>query len=131
MRLKVLIPTLIGSSLVIAILFWHRPVQRLADSETARDLVQSTNLPATNMPIATQAVFIPPQTAILQTNVELPAANKTKALDLTKQFIERRNVPVDFYGEFIDQDSNAISGVNVKVSILHLTMPNPLVPELG
>lgn len=81
--------------------------------------------------IATQGVFIPLQTAIPQTNAELPAANKIKALDLTKQFIESRNVPVNFYGQFVDQDGNPLSGVNIKIVIVHLSMPDPLVPVLG
>jgi len=31
----------------------------------------------------------------------------------------------------IDQDSNALSGAKIKIGILHLTLPNPLVPEFG
>jgi len=83
------------------------------------------------MPVVVQAVSVPLQTAISETNVELPAANKAKVLDITKQFIESRNVPVDFYGQFLDQDGNPLSGVNIKVVIVHLSMPDPLVPVLG
>ena len=50
---------------------------------------------------------------------------------MTKEFVEGKNAPVDFYGQVIDQDSNALSGVDIKVSIRHWTVPDPLVPEIG
>lgn len=131
MRLKNLIPAIIVLLAVIVILFWHRPVQRQAVSEMIQNSVQATNPLAANMPTATQAVSVPLQAVVPLPNGELPAANKIKSLDLTKQFVESRNVPIDFYGRVIDQDSNSLSGAKIKIGILHLTMPNPLVPELG
>jgi hypothetical protein len=35
-----------------------------------------------------------------------------------QQFVEKYNVPVEFFGKVIDQDSNALAGVNVKLSVI-------------
>jgi hypothetical protein len=117
--------------LAIAVLFWHRPAKRPAIPETPQGTVQATNPPAANMSVTTQSVFIPLQTAIPQTNAELPAVNKAKALDLTKQFIEKRNAPIEFYGRVIDQDSNALSGVHIQSSIEQLIVADPVQFEMG
>ena len=37
-------------------------------------------------------------------------------------FIESLNVPVNFYGLVIDQDSNALAGVQIKVTVLEATV---------
>ncbi|HEY5298311.1 MAG TPA: hypothetical protein VIK59_10330 [Verrucomicrobiae bacterium] len=45
--------------------------------------------------------------------------------------IESQNVPIDFYGKFVDQDSNALADVKIRISIRHWTMPDIAVPLAG
>ncbi|HZL79492.1 MAG TPA: hypothetical protein VFC17_11625, partial [Candidatus Limnocylindrales bacterium] len=44
---------------------------------------------------------------------------------LFRQMIEEKNSPIEFFGRFIDQDSNALSGVNVKLVIRQWYVPVP------
>jgi hypothetical protein len=61
-----------------------------------------------------------------------PAAiNGVGTAEVVERFVEAKNVPVEFYGLVIDQDSNSLTGVNVKGSIQQLTTPNPEGMELG
>jgi hypothetical protein len=60
-----------------------------------------------------------------------PAADETRRQEIANQFVERRNVFINIYGQFVDQNNNVIPGVSIKISIRHLTTPNPLVPEVG
>ena len=52
-------------------------------------------------------------------------------LAVTRKFVENKNQPIDFYGQVIDQDSNALSGVNIKSAIRHWTVADPAVFEMG
>ena len=51
--------------------------------------------------------------------------------EVVTKFVEGKNGPVEFYGLVIDQNSNALAGVDVKVSVQQLTAPNPASMELG
>lgn len=50
---------------------------------------------------------------------------------MTAEFVEQKNVPIEFYGIVLDQDSNALSGVNVKVTVQQVIMPVPTLPFIG
>lgn len=63
----------------------------------------------------------------------LQAHGDALVLEEFRQSLEEANVPLDFYGQVIDQDSNALSGVVVKVVVMHLalTIPGTPPPDLG
>jgi len=46
--------------------------------------------------------------------------------EVIEKFVASRNKPIDFYGQVIDQDSNALSGVVVKSVVQQITMPDSL-----
>ena len=131
MKSILFIYSLVFVLIILTIVFWLKPTKHSTIPETTQKPGQATNTLAMNMPVVVQAASVSLQAAVPLTNGELPAANKAKALDLTKQFIEKRNVPIEFYGRVIDQDSNLLSGAKIQIAILHLTMPNPLVSDLG
>jgi len=87
--------------------------------------------PVTTINVPVQIGSNPTPVLAPQSNTLSTIANGEKTLQITKQFVERRNVPIEFYGKAIDQDSNPLPNVIIAVSVEQLTIPNPLVPEVG
>jgi len=63
--------------------------------------------------------------------VPSPATNRPSPQNVVARFIENKNVPIEFYGRVIDQTSNALAGVSVKIMVVQLTMPNPTALDIG
>jgi hypothetical protein len=95
----------------------------------------TNNVPATPPTAASAASQSISKTATA--NITKPATPKPSAVtsmgtaEVTKKFVEGKNVPVEFYGLVIDQNSNALAGVDVKVTVQQLTTLNPAAAELG
>lgn len=86
-----------------------------------------TTIPKTNYNVASQAnpanlPSVPPKAAV---------ATKVSPGEVTRQFVESKNKPIDFYGLVMDQNSNVVPDVHVKVAVQQLTAPNPATLELG
>lgn len=134
MKSRFIIYALVLVLVILAVVFGRRPVKHPAIPEPISMAQPTNNVPATpraTANVARQRLSNSLSAAMSRVNPEPFATNNTKALNMHAQFVRERNVPIQFYGQFIDQDSNAISGVDIKVMIVHLTMPNPLVPVLG
>lgn len=58
-------------------------------------------------------------------------ASRQNPQEVTERFVEGKNVPIEFYGQVIDQDSNALAGVQIEAQVVQLTMPDPAVVEIG
>lgn len=70
--------------------------------------------------------------AVSQTNSQPFVSDDVRRQIILEQFLVKNNKPIDFYGRFIDQESNPIVGVSIKVSINHLIMPSvPSATEVG
>ena len=60
-----------------------------------------------------------------------PPTNGAQSPAWLDAFIDSHNVPVDFYGLVVDQDSNALPGVALKVAVEQWTLPSPASLEGG
>ncbi len=98
-------------------------------------MVQPTNnvpaTPATAASAASQSIPGTPPAITTPASPKPSAANSIGIAEVTAKFVEGKNVPVEFYGLVIDQNSNALAGVDVKVTVQQLTAPNPAAMELG
>lgn len=134
MRLRFVIFLLTVVAVILAIIFWLRPVRPPANPEPT-SMVQATNnvpaTPATAASAASQSVPGTPPAITTPATPKPSAANSIGIAEVTAKFVEGKNVPVEFYGLVIDQDSNALAGVDVKVTVQQLTAPNPAAMELG
>ena len=119
---------------ILAVLFWRRPVHSPFNVEQPQAQVPTANTPAANTNIASQSALVG-----LQSNASssmnalfVTDSDASRRSNVLQQFVEKHNVSVEFFGKIIDQDSNALAGVNVKVSVNHFIMPPaPFVPEVG
>ena len=130
MRPRFVIFLFVLVAMVFSVAFWLRPKQppiKTRPASTAQTQANALATQSTTANIVSQ-ISNPSQTTVTQINSEPFITNNTKALTIASQFVAERNQPVEFYGRVIDQDSNSLSGAKVKISILHLHMPNPLVP---
>jgi hypothetical protein len=111
-------------------MFWRWPLQHQATPEPEpTTTVQATdNVPATPRPgtnVASQDIPNQPPAVPSTVNPEPEVTDSPKLREVLKQFVDGKNVPVKFYGLVIDQDSNALSGVHIKVTVLQDTLPVP------
>jgi hypothetical protein len=101
----------------LVVVYWLRPVKQTAKSESAPEPIQQT----TNTPAASAAIAnVPgqaPHPAQPSINPSLIASSDAQKLNAVQQYNERRNAPIEFYGQVIDQDSNFMAGVRIKLSI--------------
>ena len=137
MRPRFVIFLLVAVAVILVIVFWLGPVRPAANQEPT-SMVQPTNnvpaTPATTVTAASAAGQSVPGTppAILTPATPKPsAATSMGTAEVVEKFVEGKNGPVEFYGLVIDQNSNALAGVDVKVSVQQLTSPNPAMMELG
>jgi hypothetical protein len=119
MRPRFVIPVLTLALAILALLFWLRPakpriVSTSGSAQSAQSPVPQTNREPTNPP----AVIA--RSSASQGNTVSPATASDEETKI-RQAAER-NVPVQFYGMVLDQDSNALSGVRVKLGARHNTL---------
>jgi hypothetical protein len=107
--------------LMLALLFWQRPAQPPAKTEQSPMTVQSTLPPVNSAGPAPMAPVVaqPRVQASVATNLE------AKREAIIGQDISSKNMPIDFYGLVIDQDSNPLPGVKIKSSLRHWKMAPP------
>jgi hypothetical protein len=115
--------------LMVALLFWRRP-PRLPSSIQQPQATIQFNTNTTSVNVANQSTPAAERTSA-PTKANQPTANKMSLQQAIEKEIEIKNVPIDFYGEAIDQNGNALSGVNIKAAIRHWTLMSPAVVEFG
>src|SRR5580658_8524785 len=116
MRPRFLIFILIVVLLMVALLLWRRPVPPSANTEKLSAAVQS-NSPAA--PLIGQPTLQAKPPSDVVTNSE------ARRQAILGQIIAQKNIPVDFYGLVIDQDSNPIPDVKIKSSVRHWKASDP------
>jgi len=114
---------------LLAIVFWLRPVKPTATPEPPQAAVQPGNVPATVTSVASE----PPPVAAAPASPQPPVQEAVSATNQPtvepreiklRQMIEAANVPVDFYGQVVDQDTNPVPGVKINVAIQQLYSPS-------
>lgn len=131
MRLQFTIFLLIIVAAILALVFWHKPIQRAAIPPAPQTAVQSTNPSVENASVASQNVSNISSSTTPAANQKSSVAVDPRSPEGVKQYIESQNAPIVFYGKVIDQDSNALAGAKVKIGIRHWTMPDPAVLLAG
>jgi hypothetical protein len=112
---------------VIGLLFWLWPKHGTIISQQSPETVQTNNQSPGGAVggaiISRQAV---PNTSLVSTsstNSPPFVTNQPNVTEALERFVESRNKPIDFYGQFIDQNSNPIAGVDVTINVEQVTMP--------
>lgn len=124
MRPRFLIFVSIAVLAILAVVLWLRPVQRPVNLEPA-PMVQATDsvsvtpaTPPTTASIASPNVPGNPSLAALPpANPSPTTGDAGRKVRVIQEYNEQHNAPIEFYGQVIDQDSNALSGVKINVSI--------------
>jgi len=113
--------------LIVALLFWHYQKQQPATTEPTQNAVQLTNAPAGIASVTSQSVPRFVQQPVSSTTSQKPATknDRDKLPELFQKFNEQHNLPIEFYGQVIDQDSNSVSGVKIDVAISQTYMESP------
>jgi hypothetical protein len=124
-------------ALAIAALFLGlRVVQRQANPKPgpAPEPQSTGDASATSPPVASAAGQIQAKRSrVVPSSPTSPAEDERRRLEEYRRDLEQNNVPLDFYGLVIDQDSNALSGVIVQVNVRHMAVGIPGLPppDLG
>lgn len=126
MRPRFAISLLILLAAALAIVFWLRPKRSATASTPMSETVQATNqLPSSNANVASQNASHAPMPPNPPLNQQTIVTHKVETPEQARQEIESANVPIEFYGKVIDQDSNALAGAKIDIGIRHWTMPDP------
>jgi hypothetical protein len=109
---------------LLAIVFWllfDRPVAK--QKQTQAEIQSNQSSTATLVTKKTQTQLDSPIDIVLPTNKAdtitisnpqpQPSALTTNREDLVKSALEQKNVPINFYGKIIDQESNGLPGVHI------------------
>jgi hypothetical protein len=102
--------------LVIALLLWHRPSRRqIEPTQTTSFNVQSSNSTVSgNTSVVTQSISPKPYAT---NEMGSNQAVHLKLEEFVQTYNKSHNIPVEFYGQFIDQNGNPIAGVKMNVTI--------------
>src|SRR5690242_19726358 len=118
MKPRFLIFTLLLTAVVLATIYWLRPVKQItAQTAATQENVQS----ASNAPLITNRAN---QDESNQPLASMPSVkpNVESREEKTERIVREANAPYEtpvmFYGRVIDQDSNSLSGVKIKASVL-------------
>jgi hypothetical protein len=127
MRPRFLIFLFSTTAVVLLILLWFRPVHSPTGVKEPQAVGQTGNVPVpstsrVNPPTpGTNAATTRPSTT-----PQSATADASGLQNLIERLVDDKNQPISFYGQVIDQDSNALSGVQVKSSVEQITIPDPL-----
>lgn len=103
--------------LVIALLFWWRATQRAVSSTPViASPIQTNHTPNSVSVSNTTALIHSNSTAFVDTN-RLIRNQIAQLEEFAQTYNKYHNIPIDFYGKIIDQDSNPVVGVKIDVTI--------------
>jgi hypothetical protein len=132
MRLKVLIPALIVLLMALMIVFWRHSSQPKHDMQSATETIAQPNSSNGESPkdqrnnsVAAQSAvpFIATSTPVA---ISSPNAIDRNSPEAIRKYMESQNVPVDFFGEVIDQDGNPLAGARVQGGVLNAVVIAPV-----
>jgi hypothetical protein len=99
------------------ILFYSRKTVPKAGPDKL--LAQTTISVTTNVNSPVQNMGTSNQMNLENVQNEKSAIQPQERVELLRRALEGKNSPIDFYGQVIDQNSNALSGAKINVSIRH------------
>jgi hypothetical protein len=102
--------------LVIALLLWHRPTHRQKEpTQTIKlNVLSSDSMVNGNTSVVTQSIRPKPN---VENDMDSNQATHSKLEEFVQTYNRSHNIPVEFYGRFIDQNSNPIVGVKINVTV--------------
>ncbi len=129
MRPRFLLVISIVTLAILAIVFWLRPVKPTATSEPPQIAVQTGNPLAVVTNVASEPPSGVSTPASSPPTVQEPiTATNQPTIDprelKLQRLIDAANVPIDFYGQVVDQDTNPVPGVKINVAIQQLYSPS-------
>jgi len=109
--------------LIVALLFWRRPIQRTVVSTPA---IQATAQPSNASPSVANIVAQNNSATFATTNAKPPIQNDRSRLpEIYEKANATHNIPVEFYGQVIDQNSNPVAGVKIDVTVRQQYVKSP------
>lgn len=127
MRPRFVFFILILAAMILTVVFWLRPIKRIAIEEPTQGSAQSFNPQASSGNVSNQNV---PHTSLPATSLEnQKPSDKNNSISSGSylQYIKSKNASIEFYGEVIDQDSNALAGAKIRIGIRHWTVGDPAI----
>lgn len=114
---RILFLLFIAAMLVIALLYWH-----FATKKTGGNILESKKLITSEVVTnGSNAIFqstnVATQVARITSVINQSATNRE--LQIMERFVEKKNIPVNFYGKVIDQDGQPVSNVRVVMHVRH------------
>lgn len=132
MRPRFIVPFGVLVAAILAVIFWLKPHQHTIVLPPSQEAVQSTNPPsAGNASVVPQSASHARPATIPSVNQQSLVTHKVETPEQARQEIESANVPIEFYGRIIDQNSNPVPDVKINIGIRHWTMPDPTVQLAG
>jgi hypothetical protein len=104
-----------ATALVIALSLWKRPIQGTgATTPITKPTLQSSNEAAGNVNIITQNN----SAAFIATNAtRLTQDNRSKLEGFVQMYNTSHNIPVEFHGKIVDQNSNPVVDAKINVTV--------------
>ncbi|MEI6076958.1 MAG: hypothetical protein WCS94_15365 [Verrucomicrobiota bacterium] len=103
--------------LITALLIWRRPYQRIVEPmPTNSASVQTNHAPNGVLVSSVIAVTKNNSTVFIDTN-RLIRDKISQLEEFTQAYNKHHNIPVDFYGKIIDQNSNPVVGAKINVTV--------------
>ena len=116
---------------ILAVVFWRRPVKQVSVSDSMYATGQLTNVPVSTTSVSSN----PPAAIDLPTNLE-PTVQQNSNLTnhetreprefRLQKIIEGKNVPINFWGQIVDQNDQPIPNVHIIMIARH---PEYVAPE--
>ena len=129
MRKLFWVSILIALAVAVALLLWSQSKQPVTTSKVLEGAVGASNLTPNHVNANRDGTnSLPP---ISQISSNPLVADETRRQKVYNEFVAEHNVPINCYGQILDQFSNAVPGASVKIGIRHLTIPDPLIPQVG
>ena len=125
---------IVAAAVLAIVLFRPRQNRTPTSSEAAmRETATKTTPPRSNPVVASHGARHAQASQPPPVSPKSPVEKEGDLATASKAFAESLNVPVNFYGLVIDQDSSALAGVVVKVNVSHLAVvtPNNPSPDLS
>jgi hypothetical protein len=126
MRPRFLIVLFVTAVVVLLVILWFRPVHSPSGVKEPQAVGQTGGVPVPTISRANPVPGSNSATTQPSTRPQSITANPNGLQDAMQRFVDDKNQPISFHGEVIDQDSNALTGVQVKSSVEEITIPDPL-----
>ena len=125
MRVRFLLPLTVMAMAILTVFYWFRPMKQTAMTELKQEMLQVTNRPVIITSIASNPLpNLGSPSNLTSTVREIFSSTNNGAVDprelQLQEGFEAKNVPLNFYGQVLNQDGQPISGAQIKMSGDHV-----------